>query len=273
MHYATMLKNVHKLCQAILYSGIILALLSTQAIAKERWQSDAYIEQSFIKIALEREYKETKHPKLVRWEKPIKVYFESDMGDAKLQRDMLTVQMQHLAYISGLSIGFTPDKTNAGILVFFTHYNDIENKVRQYIGDPDKMRKALNEALCISNFRLNKRHEIVRSVIIIPVDYARQKAKLVDCVVEEITQSLGLPNDSNDVFPSIFNDISIDTYLSPLDYILLKALYSPHLKTGMTVQQTKAVFPLILKDLHASGDIEHAAQRVRIHSLRSYLGE
>lgn len=252
---------------------LVALLLSSKTIAQERWQTDAYIQQSFIKIALEREYKESKHPKLIRWEKPITVYFESDTGDAKLQRDLLTIQMQHLAEISGRPIGFTPYSKNAGILVIFTTYDTLEDKVRSYIGDPEKIRKALDEALCLGNFRLNKRSEITRAVIIIPVDYAREKARLLDCVVEEITQTLGLPNDSNDVFPSVFNDVSVDTYLSPLDYILLKALYSPHLRTGMTVAQTKAAFPLVLKDLHASGDIENAVKRVQIDSLRSYVGD
>ncbi|SBS32463.1 hypothetical protein MSP8886_02435 [Marinomonas spartinae] len=255
------------------YLSVFLALFCLPAFAQERWQSDAYITQSFIKIALEREYKETKHPKLVRWEKPISVYVESDTGDSQLQLDLLTTQMGHLAYISGMPIHFTKQAKGAGILVIFTQYKNVEDKVRQYIGNPDKIRKALNEAVCLGNFRLNQRHEITRGTIIIPVDYAREKARLLDCVVEEITQLLGLPNDSDEVFPSVFNDHSIDTYLSPLDYILLKALYSPYLKPGMTVKQVKAAFPNVLKELHQSGDIEHALQRVQIHSLRRYVGD
>lgn len=274
MPYDTMQTNLLNRCQAILPNIMLVALLlSGKAVAQERWQTDAYIQQSFIKIALEREYKESKHPKLIRWEKPIKVFFKSDMGDAQLQRNLLTIQMQHLAHISGMPISFTPYAKDAGILIIFTSYNTIEDKVRTYIGDPEKIRKALNEAVCLGNFRTNKRSEITRAVIIIPVDFAREKARLLDCVVEEITQTLGLPNDSNDVFPSVFNDVSIDTYLSPLDYILLKALYSPHLRPGMTVKQTKAAFPKVLKDLHASGDIDNAASRVQIDSLRSYVGD
>lgn len=253
--------------------AVFLALICLPASAKERWQNDTYITQSFIKIALEREYKESKHPKLVRWEKPISVYFESDTGDASLQRELLTVQMQHLAYISGMPVSFTNQAKGAGILVIFTNYNDIEDKVRQYIGNPDTIRKALNEAICLGNFQVNKHSEITRGIIIIPVDYAREKARLLDCVVEEITQLLGLPNDSDDVFPSVFNDNSIDTYLSPLDYILLKALYSPHLSPGINVAQVKAAFPNVLKDLHKAGDIENALQRVQIHSLRRYVGD
>ena len=247
--------------------------IASHAISQERWQSDAYIQDSFIKIALEREYKETKHPKLIRWAKPIKLFFESDSGDASLQKELLSVHAQHLAYITGLSIDFTDDSTKANIFVIFTDYDNMENKVKQYIGDPEKIRAALNEAICLGNFSRNSRYEITKGTIIIPVDYARRKARFLDCIVEEITQLLGLPNDSNDVFPSVFNDISIDTYISPLDYLLLKALYSSQLKPGMDVKQTKAAFANVLKELHANKDIENAVERVQKYSLKRYLGD
>jgi hypothetical protein len=48
-----------------------------------------------------------------------------------------------------------------------------------------------------------------------------------------MTQSLGLPNDSNLIDPSIFSDSSRQTNLSRTDLIILKALYDPQLKPGM----------------------------------------
>ncbi|MBR7889466.1 DUF2927 domain-containing protein [Marinomonas sp. A79] len=247
--------------------------LSLPALATERWQEDTYIRDSFVKIALEREYKETQFPKLIRWNKPIRLFFESDSGDALLQKELLSVHAQHLAYITGLSIDFTPNPKDANIFVIFTDYKSLENKVSQYIGDPENIRAALDEAICLGNFRRNGRYEITKGTIIIPVDYARSKSRFLDCIVEEITQLLGLPNDSGEVFPSVFNDVSVDTYLSPLDYLLLKALYSRHLTPGMNVEQTKAAFPNVLKQLHANKDIEQAAQRVQRYSLKTYLGD
>lgn len=252
---------------------VLVFCVSSLSFGEERWQNDAYIQDSFIKIALEREYKETKFPKLIRWTQPIKLFFESDSGDASLQKELLSVHAQHLSHITGVPIDFTNDPKRANIFVIFTDYDNVENKVRQYIGDPEKIRTALNEAICLGNFRRNGRYEITKGSIIIPVDYARRKARFLDCIVEEITQLMGLPNDSNDVFPSVFNDVSVDTYLSPLDYILLKALHSSHLKPGMNVEQTKAAFNNVLKELHANKDIENAAQRVQQYSLKTYLGD
>ena len=266
--------SLRNLKTATRYSiGLFTLFVASYSLGQERWQQDDYIEASFIKIALEREYKETKHPKLIRWNKPIKLFFESDQGDASLQKELLSIHAQHLAHITGLTIDFTTLPEQANIFVIFTSYDNMENKVRQYIGDPETIRKALDEAICLGNFSRNSKYEITKGSIIIPVDYARRKARFLDCIVEEITQLLGLPNDSNDVFPSVFNDVSIDTYISPLDYLLLKALYSHHLKPGMDVKQTKAAFPKVLAELHANKDIENAVQRVQKNSLKTYLGD
>ncbi|BFM50934.1 DUF2927 domain-containing protein [Marinomonas sp. THO17] len=257
------------LCSLISFACIF----GSTGYAKERWQDDDYIEESFIKIALQREYKETNHPKIIRWKNPIQLYFASDFGNAKLQKELLSVHSQHLSHITKLPIHFTDQVSDANIFVIFTEYAKLEDKVRQYIGNPDNIRAALNEAICLGNFRRNGHYEITRGVIIIPVDYARSKARFLDCVVEEITQLLGLPNDSNDVYPSVFNDVSVDTYLSPLDYILLKALYSNTLKPGMNVTQTRASFADVLTELKANGDIKYAKERVQEFSLKRYLGD
>ncbi|MGJ8647909.1 MAG: DUF2927 domain-containing protein [Marinomonas colpomeniae] len=247
--------------------------ISFHAGATEPWQTDSYIQDSFIKIALEREYKETNNPKIIRWNKPIKIFFESESGDSVFQKELLSVHAKHLSYITDLSIEFTNDPKEANLFAIFTTYENMENKVQQYIGDPEKIRTALDEAICLGNFRRNSRYEITRGSIIIPVDYAREKSRFLDCIVEEITQFLGLPNDSKDVFPSIFNDVSIDIYLSPLDYILLKALYSPYLTPGMDVKQTKKAFPQVLADLHSKKEIENSVKNVQKNSLKTYLGD
>ncbi|WCN15536.1 DUF2927 domain-containing protein [Marinomonas mediterranea] len=265
--------NIVRKHSLLILCSIWSCLFSHGTFAIERWQHDAYIENSFIKIALEREYKKTANPKIIRWEQPVKIFFSSDAGDSAFQKELLSVHAQHLSHITGLPIDFTLDPEEANLYAIFTYYNQMEDKVRQYAGDPNKSRKALDEALCLGKIFTNTHSEITKSVIIIPVDYARQKARFLDCIVEEITQLLGLPNDSGDVFPSIFNDVSTDIYLSPLDYLLLRTLYSPRLKTGLNVTQTKAILPDIMKDLHQTKEIENAINLVQEYSLKRYLGD
>jgi hypothetical protein len=92
---------------------------------------------------------------------------------------------------------------------------------------------SVAKTLCFGIYSVNSHSEIVRAVIGIPTDRAASAGKLRACVVEEMTQVLGLPNDSDEVFPSIFNDSSIDDELTELDRMLIRLLYDPALPPGM----------------------------------------
>ncbi|MFT2112050.1 DUF2927 domain-containing protein [Marinomonas sp. 2405UD68-3] len=253
--------------------SLAIASLPLNGLAIERWQNPSYIQQSFLTIALQREYNKKTNPRLIRWEKPIDIYFESDFGDTELQRELLSVQLNHLSFITGVPISFNDNKKKSNIFIVFTSYKNLEPKVKEYIGNPNNIRAALKEAICLGHFSVDGQSNIYKGTIIIPVDYARESARFLDCIVEEITQLMGLPNDSNNVYPSIFNDTSIDSYLSPLDYLLLKLLYSKRLTAGMTVQETKRALPLAIKDLVDFGEMKNAARLVREYSLQEYLGD
>lgn len=99
------------------------------------------------------------------------------------------------------------------------------------------------------------------------MNHARARGKLVACVVEELTQLLGLPNDSELVFPSIFNDRSTDEFLSPLDVMLLRMLYDPRLKAGMDLATTRPLAQQIATELIRAGGIGLA----RIQAARGGL--
>lgn len=269
MRYIIMLKIV------LAYSLLTLISLGFSQVSygQTRWQDTEYIKASFIDIALGREYEKSKESRLVRWKNPIKVHVTSDTGDAYLQNDLLSTHIKHLASITKHPILLDVPQSQANITIIFTQHKQMRDKVAQYIGNPKHYEVALKEAICIGTFKNNKRGEIFKGVIIIPVDFARENSRFLDCIIEEITQLLGLPNDSDKVYPSIFNDNSIDSYLSPLDYILLKILYSPRLKAGMSQQQVTQALDSALAELNQNNEIAEATYRVNQHSLKRYLGD
>ncbi len=57
------------------------------------------------------------------------------------------------------------------------------------------------------------------------------------CIHEEISQSMGLTNDSHLARPSIFNDDDEFATLTQFDQILLQILYDPRLQSGVSRQQ------------------------------------
>ncbi|WP_374642362.1 DUF2927 domain-containing protein [Tabrizicola sp.] len=63
----------------------------------------------------------------------------------------------------------------------------------------------------------------------------------LSCVHEELTQGLGLPNDSPRARPSIFNDDEEFALLTDHDELLLRILYSRELRPGMTAAEARPI--------------------------------
>ena len=251
--------------------GLLLTLLLPCALpAAERWQSDAYLTQSFFEVAMKREYGHEQHVRFSRWQGPIRLKLINEFGDKPLQAEVVRVQSQHLARITGQPILLVGDKPNLTLIM--TRRQQMASWASRTIGKDDSVKIALKEGVCLANFATNARYEITRATIIIPVDYSRTKGRFLDCVVEELTQVMGLPNDSDKVFPSIFNDHSIDSFPTGLDYVLLKLAYHPALHAGMTADEVRSALPIALKALRANGDIAQADHRVQVESLKRWSG-
>ncbi len=61
------------------------------------------------------------------------------------------------------------------------------------------------------------------------------------CFHEEMAQGMGLANDSPAARPSIFNDDDEFALLTTHDEMLLRMLYNPRLRPGMTPDQARPI--------------------------------
>ncbi|WP_019615430.1 DUF2927 domain-containing protein [Psychromonas ossibalaenae] len=249
-----------------------LWIYSCSLSAMPHWQQESYISSSFLEIALKREYSNHKKLNFNRWKRPLKIFIKSELGSADLQRRLYLVQAEHLQSITGHSIYFVESEAQANVTVVFTSAANMKADILKHVKIKN-LDEILKTAFCLANYQINSKQEIVRGLIVIPVDKTRQDGRLVECVVEELTQLMGLPNDSELVYPSIFNDRSIDSYLTGLDYLLLKIAYHPKLKPGMTDSQVRAQLPSILKQLRSDGEIKQAQLRVLSDSMKSWVGD
>lgn len=251
--------------------GLWLAWWSAGSIqAAERWQSDDYLIQSFFEVAMKREYGQEQPVRFSRWQTPIRLKLINEFGDKPLQAEVVRIQSQHLARITGQPIQLVDSHPNLTLIM--TRHQEMASWASRTIGQDASVKIALKEGICLANFATNPRYEIARAIIIIPVDYSRDKGRFLDCVVEELTQIMGLPNDSDKVFPSIFNDHSVDSFPTGLDYVLLKLAYHPALHAGMTADEVRAALPVAIKTLRANGDIAEADRRVQTGSLKRWAG-
>jgi hypothetical protein len=259
---------------AVVFFILCLVVFTTNASVDQPWHDQQYIADSFVKIALHREYNTNAKLNMTRkWRQPMKVYVQSDVGNSALQKEMVAVQLNHLASITGHRMGFVKDATRANLIVIFTLKKDVKDSLKSlglYNSGSDEV---LREAACLANVKATSKGEIFAAVIHIPVDSTRSSGRFLNCVVEEITQAMGLLNDSADVYPSIFNDQSIDGYLSGLDYVLLKLLYHPKIKAGVKEETVRSIVPQILLEFDDADVIINASTKVLANSMRAWSGD
>jgi hypothetical protein len=84
---------------------------------------------------------------------------------------------------------------------------------------------------------------------IIVVNAQRDIAAINHCLLEELTQSLGLPNDSNKMRPSIFSDKDRLFEYAPIDKALIRVLYDKRMTMGVSRQQGLTLAEKIFSDV------------------------
>lgn len=71
----------------------------------------------------------------------------------------------------------------------------------------------------------------------------------LSCLHEEIAQGLGLPNDSPRARPSIFNDDEEFALLTGMDEAMLRILYNPALRPGMTEAEAGPIIDRLARQM------------------------
>ncbi len=89
-----------------------------------------------------------------------------------------------------------------------------------------------------------------RAVIVVNAE--RGIERIDHCLLEELTQALGLPNDTDLIRPSIFSDNDRLLKLSQDDTVILQTLYHRDLTSGMARPQAIALARLIIGELLAA---------------------
>jgi len=244
-------------------------MLVASAHAEEAWQSTDYLQQAFNEVALHSEYiagEQVVH----KWQQPVKVWLvhHADLADehARLTR----YHLRHLSQITGHTISFAANAAEANMTVVFSQSAQWHQEVAQMSGNKNMQPPA--DAMCMFGLTLDAQNAIKRAWVVIPVDHANERGLLVSCIVEEITQAMGLPNDSEKVYPSVFNDKTPESLLTGLDALLLKMLYLPAIKPGMRAGQVQPILAHQLQQWQDDGTLQNAEKNVRQSELYDMMG-
>ena len=252
----------------LLFASLLLA--STSLFAHPQgapWLDKLYIERSFYDIALQAEYPFERIPPVVkRWARPLRVWVYSGAGNAKQQQALLESHMHRLGRLTGLPVQFVERRRDANVNVFFAADDELQALTTREMSATAY--RELKNSVCLGTIRFNRRSEITHGTVLIPVQRAQALGKLDACIVEEVTQMLGLINDSRTVQHTVFSDLTDDDELTALDYLLIKLLYSPYLRSGMNVREAAPLVRHQLDIWELTGEIREADRLVESSAMR-----
>jgi len=222
--------------------------------------------EDFIQIALFEEFSRSAGqlvPRPVattlhRWEQPVRMRLRFGDSIPLVQRNadraFVAAYVARLSRVTGLPI--TQSSVNANFHVFVVNEDErrrIGPRIRAVIPDISPADIAKVEGMQPSTFCLVLARDAgdsgayAQAVAVIRgehPDLLRQS-----CFHEELSQGLGLGNDSPNARPSIFNDDEEFGFLTTHDELLLRMLYDPRMQTGMTAAQARPIAEQIAAEL------------------------
>jgi hypothetical protein len=233
--------------------------------------TDADLVRDFDRIALYDEYVDlggrfvqSEAPALLRrWDKPVRVAVmtgaSTPLEDAARDRANVAAFSQRLAHLTGLDIALGQGPA-VNFLVLFMNSAEREAFAAQVRASYPDFAPAVMSALhdtpvdtfCTAYAFSEPDRPSVYSAVIVLIRAEHPPFTRLSCVHEEMAQAMGLPNDSPDARPSLFNDDLEFALLTDHDAILLRMLYDPRLRPGMTSAEARPLLPAIARDARAA---------------------
>jgi hypothetical protein len=220
--------------------------------------TDRNLTENFLKIALYEEYahgqvsrtRSVNAIRLLRWNQPVRValIFGASVPQDKRATDTLRVAsyLARLARVTGHQIALNDSNPN-----FWVHIASVDERAglgpalaselseltpgqiaSVTLMDRDTYCQVLTQSNPITS-------AYVAAVAVIPSEHS--DLMRLSCIHEELAQALGLPNDSNAARPSIFNDDEEFALLTRQDELMLRILYDPALRPGMTESEVRPI--------------------------------
>ncbi|MFM9845052.1 MAG: DUF2927 domain-containing protein [Dongiaceae bacterium] len=165
-----------------------------------------------------------------KWQGPLRIAIYA--REPERYRGIVRPYLEHLGRLTGLDIALVPSQSegeNAHILILgreqFYAYADAN------LG-AGKNPRTNSFLACFGFFRAGDSGRISEATAVMPSYISDEEMR--SCVVEEVTQVIGLPNDSFEIAPSIFNDDDAYRYLTWQDELFLQVLYDSRIEPGMS---------------------------------------
>ena len=240
-------------------------LLRTDGGKRDAPVSDRILAQNFIRIAAFDEYASTANgpvqsetsSTIRRWTGPVRIglRFGASVTPAMRAADTARIGALVAQLARATRHPIRIDNANPNFIV-----NIVDEDERQRIGPAasaalpglsgPEMAGITNmprSTYCLVYAQSDARSTYTRAFAVIRAEHP--DLLRLSCLHEEIAQGLGLANDSPQARPSIFNDNEEFALLTPQDELMLRILYDPRLKPGMTADQARPIVEALATQL------------------------
>ncbi len=252
---------------AAYYAGVQQSLLSQGLLRTDGGGVDTpltatMLANNFLRIAMYEEHGKFARGqtplRLTRWSGPVRVAlnFGPSVPAARQAADRARIAsfLARLSQLTGLSLGLVSQ--NANLTIAITSIDERralgpmitaalpQINAAQVAGVTGMDRSTYCLVWTQSNAATNSYE---RAFVYIPAEHP--DLMRLACMHEEIAQALGLPNDSGLVRPSIFNDDEEFALLTRQDELMLRMLYNPALRNGMTEAEARPIIESLARGL------------------------
>jgi hypothetical protein len=215
------------------------------AQAKVRWPAPEILARQFERIAFSSEFGgEDRAGRLIRWQGPIRVRIAGHFPD----RFRLEVerQLSELRQNSGLAIAIAEATGEAQPAQMTIEFSTSRGGTTF---DPEAPCRTL----------IWETGHVIRRVQIYISPYPDEVRR--HCIAEELTQALGLADDSRIMRDSIFNDSSARHRIAPWDALMVRILYDSRLRPGMHKTEAMPIVRRIIAEHLRAGATSSGRRR------------
>ncbi len=200
---------------------------------------------------------------LQRWEGPIRYTIGGSAATAADRAEIARL-MKRISRLTGVDIARSDD-AGANFLILITtpeerdHVSaDLALSSPAFAETFDFWRRT-PEVICVADNLLSGRHASVITAGLVVIGSETGPLLRRACIHEEVTQAMGLANDSPTARPSIFNDDGEFALLTVHDEYLLRILYDPRLRPGMSAEEAMPIVRRIVAGYHLPAPSERRA--------------
>ncbi len=243
-------------------AGVIMCvgLVALAPAAEKDPPSNETILRNFEIIAFGNEHTGRRYDHVRKWAGPVRIGIQGDKYPAYFEEFV----ERHVADLRGITghpielyysfarqkakrLAKDFDHKQVNVILFYLPAKEVPAAIAKYFNnDMVEINNMIRTSRCFARYG-TRRNEILWAIVVFFTEATKEHTW--QCMIEELTQLLGLANDSDQVNPSIFNDRSPYIELTAHDRLLVRLLYDKRITVGMPREEAVKVGRQILREL------------------------